>query len=97
MIIIGCDYHPGFQQIAFVDTETGELPVYGNIGLTSLPNCFLLPSLRGPHSRECDKHAPMETLSKLVPGMGADLSPGSRCIPWRPFRSRRVFFPCSSR
>jgi len=21
---IGCDYHPGFQQIAFVDTETGE-------------------------------------------------------------------------
>jgi len=22
MIIIGCDYHPGFQQIAFVDTET---------------------------------------------------------------------------
>jgi transposase len=25
MIITGCDYHPGFQQIAFVDTETGEL------------------------------------------------------------------------
>jgi transposase len=25
MLIIGCDYHPGFQQIAFVDTETGEL------------------------------------------------------------------------
>ena len=24
MIIIGCDYHPGFQQIAFVDSETGE-------------------------------------------------------------------------
>ena len=24
MIIIGVDYHPGFQQIAFVDTETGE-------------------------------------------------------------------------
>ena len=23
-MIIGCDYHPGFQQIAFVDTETGE-------------------------------------------------------------------------
>ena len=21
MIIIGCDYHPGFQQIAFVDTD----------------------------------------------------------------------------
>ncbi|MGB8063461.1 MAG: IS110 family transposase [Candidatus Sulfotelmatobacter sp.] len=25
MIIVGCDYRPGFQQIAFVDTETGEL------------------------------------------------------------------------
>ena len=25
MIIIGCDYHPSFQQIAFVDTKTGEL------------------------------------------------------------------------
>ena len=25
MFIVGCDYHPSFQQIAFVDTETGEL------------------------------------------------------------------------
>jgi transposase len=24
MLIIGCDYHPGFQQIAFVDRDTGE-------------------------------------------------------------------------
>ena len=24
MTIIGCDYHPGFQQIAFVDLETGD-------------------------------------------------------------------------
>jgi transposase len=24
MIIVGCDYHPSFQQIVFVDTETGE-------------------------------------------------------------------------
>ena len=24
MIIIGADYHPSFQQIAFVDTDTGE-------------------------------------------------------------------------
>jgi transposase len=24
MVIIGCDYHPCFQQIALVDTETGE-------------------------------------------------------------------------
>src|SRR6266550_516614 len=25
MLIIGCDYHPAFQQIAFVNTDTGEL------------------------------------------------------------------------
>jgi hypothetical protein len=25
MIILGADYHPAFQQIAFVDSETGEL------------------------------------------------------------------------
>ena len=24
MLIIGCDYHPSFQQIAFMDTDTGE-------------------------------------------------------------------------
>jgi transposase len=24
MMIIGCDYHPGFQQIAFLDSESGE-------------------------------------------------------------------------
>lgn len=24
MQIIGCDFHPSFQQIAMVDTETGE-------------------------------------------------------------------------
>ena len=26
MIIIGADYHPGFQQIAFVDTDSGGVP-----------------------------------------------------------------------
>jgi hypothetical protein len=26
MLIVGCDYHPGFQQIAAVDSETGEFP-----------------------------------------------------------------------
>jgi hypothetical protein len=25
MLIIRCDYHPGFQQIAFVDTGAAEL------------------------------------------------------------------------
>jgi hypothetical protein len=25
MKIIGCDFHPSYQQIAMVDTETGEM------------------------------------------------------------------------
>jgi hypothetical protein len=25
MLIIGCDYQPGFQQIAFLESERGEL------------------------------------------------------------------------
>ena len=25
MMIVGCDYHTGFQQVAFVDTDTAEL------------------------------------------------------------------------
>ena len=25
MLIIGCDYHPSFQQIAFVNNETGGI------------------------------------------------------------------------
>ena len=25
MIVIGCDYHPEFQQIAWLNTDTGEL------------------------------------------------------------------------
>ena len=29
MIIIGADYHPGFQQIAFVDTDTAEFQERG--------------------------------------------------------------------
>jgi hypothetical protein len=27
MIIMGVDFHPEFQQIALVDTETGELEI----------------------------------------------------------------------
>jgi hypothetical protein len=35
MLIIGCDYRPGFQQIAFVDTETGKFGERRYTGLTS--------------------------------------------------------------
>jgi hypothetical protein len=38
MMIIGCDYHPGFQQIAFVETETGEFP--SETGLV-IPSVFI--------------------------------------------------------
>ena len=25
MLIIGCDFHPGFQQVAICDNQTGEM------------------------------------------------------------------------
>ena len=25
MVIIGCDFHPGFEQIAMVETDSGEM------------------------------------------------------------------------
>ena len=25
MYIVGCDFHPGWQQVAILDTETGEI------------------------------------------------------------------------
>jgi hypothetical protein len=25
MLIIGCDFHPGFQQVAIFDNQTGEM------------------------------------------------------------------------
>ena len=40
MMIIGCDYHPGFQQIAFVDTETGECGERQSTGALTMDNAF---------------------------------------------------------
>ena len=38
MLIIGCDYHPSFQQIALVNTETGELQER-RLGRTEFRTC----------------------------------------------------------
>jgi len=55
MFIIGIDYHPSFQQIAFVNQETGEcdeqrrrvaqVPHFGTwvLGLGFSASSFLLP------------------------------------------------------
>ena len=47
MIIIGADYHPGFQQIAYVDTDTGEFQErrleHREIAGTSAPQKCLTP------------------------------------------------------
>src|SRR5260370_4168066 len=45
MIIIGADYHPGFQQIAFVDTETGDC---GEQRLQHREEAEKLPRSRSP-------------------------------------------------
>lgn len=28
MMIVGCDFHPSFQQVAILDTESGELQAH---------------------------------------------------------------------
>lgn len=48
MIIIGCDYHPGFQQIAWVNTETGELGERRQaVQLSQKRDKFSSPSTKG--------------------------------------------------
>ena len=52
MIIIEADYHPGFPQLAFVDTETGdyrELPrtrIFPQRRIRSIPRSTTRPSSR---------------------------------------------------
>ena len=56
MMIIGCDFHPSFQQLAMLDTETGELvekpdaPAFTLFSLTDPPGGC--PTLRPPRRRE---------------------------------------------
>jgi transposase len=45
MKIIGCDFHPGFQQIAMIDTETGE---YTEKRLTPTEAVEFYRQLQGP-------------------------------------------------
>ena len=45
MIIIGCDYHPGFQQIAYVNTHTGELSE-ARLDTRNRPSSFTTTSAR---------------------------------------------------
>jgi len=32
MMIVGCDFHPSFQQVAVLDTESGELQAHKLLG-----------------------------------------------------------------
>ena len=54
MIIIGCDYHPGVQQIAWVDTDTGEfqearLCAAATCGTISQNGIYTAPQTEGPY------------------------------------------------
>jgi len=41
MLITGMDYHPSFQQIAFVDNETGEYGERQLLHKNAKPNGFI--------------------------------------------------------
>jgi hypothetical protein len=55
MKIIGCDFHPGYQQIAMVDTETGEFTErrlsHGNDGEEVRKFYAGLSATVGPHQQ----------------------------------------------
>jgi transposase len=68
MIIVGCDFHPSWQQIAALDTETGEMTehklVNGNGEAERFYRGLLPPSLIGMEA--CgNSHRLIELLQRL--------------------------------
>jgi hypothetical protein len=54
MTIIECDYHPGFQQIAFVDTETGNYGEQRSVRRVENAALMLENLVLRPDSRGCE-------------------------------------------
>lgn len=73
MIIVGRDYHPSFQQIAFVDTETGELKEqrlsgdferYGDFSTTTRNSCAKSTIVSCADCRTIHRHEGQEAYSQ---------------------------------
>jgi hypothetical protein len=48
---MGCDYHLGFQEIAFLDTETGDLNERFDLGIGKKPSSSI--AIARGRSRKC--------------------------------------------
>ena len=51
MMIIGCDFHPSWQQIAWLDTETGEIGERKLVHASGDAKTFYQQLAGGPHIR----------------------------------------------
>jgi transposase len=41
MMIIGCDFHPSWQQVSWVDSETGDCGERKLVHVTATPSSFI--------------------------------------------------------
>src|SRR5437667_12426193 len=78
MMIIGCDFHPSWQQVSWLDTETGETGEQKRAGLGRRGT--VLPASGGAGA---DRHGSHRQLS-LAGGFAGRVGPravGGRCGP----------------
>src|SRR5258708_16525808 len=74
MMIIGCDFHPSWQQVSWLDTETGECGAQKLVHATGVPRCFI-SNWRGG----ADRHG-SDRQQSVVHRTGAGL--GTRNLGW---------------
>ncbi len=87
MIIVGCDFHPSWQQVAMLDAATGELVerklVHGNGEAEQFYRSLPIPSLVGVESCGNSQWF-MDLLQQLgheVWGRGCGPDSGQLCAP----------------
>ena len=66
MWIIGCDFHPRFQQIAFVNAETGEYGATGEIPISGTAAIFLSTSQTPSRTTHYPDHGSFHGAAPLV-------------------------------
>ena len=83
MLIIGCDYHPSFQQIAFVNTDTGELSerrlAHREQAAQFLPGTEATPSRHAEWAKDRQSSDGAQTGSASVAGCGVRAAITANC------------------
>jgi transposase len=75
MKIIGCDFHPSFQKIAMLDTETGEITIHKLLHANGEAKRFY-EVLIGPVLIGVESSGNMRWFERLIHGLGFELRIG---------------------